>query len=112
MVVTIPGSLLCDHWPRRTSAIAGGLGLSIPMLVIGTLYATDGVHGDHGAGRWVVIVAIYMFAIAYSITWAVGFKLYTTELQPAVTRASASSLAQSANWVWFLPPYIASSMLT
>jgi sugar porter (SP) family MFS transporter len=98
-VVTIPATIYSDHWGRRKSAITGGIALSSTMLIIGSLYAADAVHGNEGIGRWIVIVAIYVFTIAFSITWAITFKVYASEIQPISTRASASSLAQSANWV-------------
>lgn len=69
------------------------------MILIGSLYASGSIHGSQGAARWVVIVTIYLFTISYSVTWSVGFKLYASEIQPPQTRAAASSLAQSANWV-------------
>lgn len=96
---TIPATAFSDHWGRRPSTIYGGLGLAGTMILIGSLYASNSVHGDHGAARWVVMVAIYVFAIIFSGSWAIGFKVYASEIQPPATRASASSLAQSANWV-------------
>lgn len=69
------------------------------MLVIGGLYAGNAVHSDSGAGRWVVIVSIYIFAALFSITWAVGIKIYVAESQPQRTRASATNLAQGSNWI-------------
>lgn len=69
------------------------------MFIIGSLYAAGAVHGDHGPARWVVIAMIYIFAIVFCATWAVSFRVYTSEIQPAKTRAGAASLATSANWV-------------
>ncbi|KAG7106660.1 Glucose transporter GlcP like protein [Verticillium longisporum] len=57
------------------------------------------VHADRGAGKWIVIVSIFLFAIVYSGTWAIGFRTFLVESLPATTRSSASSLAQSANWL-------------
>lgn len=103
LVTTIPATYFSDHWGRRPSTIYGGLGLTGTMVLIGSLYASGSVHADHGAARWVVIVAIYLFASIFSASWAVAFKLYASEIQPASTRASASSLAQSTNWVGVSP---------
>lgn len=69
------------------------------MIVIGSLYASDSVHTDHGVARWVVVGAIYIFAACFSVTWALCFRAYPSEIQPPVTRAAATSLAQSVNWV-------------
>ena len=52
----------------------------------------------------VVLVAIYIFVIVYSATWSIAFQIYSSEIQPPKTRAAASSLAQSANWVCDQPP--------
>ena len=98
-ISTIPASFLSDKWGRRTSSLWGAATLSFCMILIGSLYASGSVHGKTGAARWVVIVTIYLFTISYSVTWSVGFKLYASEIQPPQTRAAASSLAQSANWV-------------
>lgn len=69
------------------------------MVVMGSLYASKSVHSDRGAGRWAVIVMIYLFAITFSASWAVTLRVYAPEIQPPRTRASASSLAQSAHCV-------------
>lgn len=65
---------------------------------MGALYAGKAVHSSTGAGRWVVIVSIYIFAVIFSLSWAVGIKIYAAEIQPQRTRASATSLAHGSNW--------------
>lgn len=97
--VTIPAILLADRWGRRSSTIYGGIGLFLTMFLIGTLYASNSVHANYGAGRWIVIILIYLFAVIFSMTWAVGIKVYASEIQPPRTRAAATSLAQSSNWL-------------
>ena len=69
------------------------------MCLIGALYAGNAVHGQSGAGRWVVIVSIYIWAAIFSISWAVGIRIYVAESQPQRTRASATNLAHGSNWV-------------
>jgi len=97
--ITIPASLFCDRWGRRESAVTGGILLSTCMLLIGCLYAANTVHANSGAARWVVIVTIYVFAVSFCMTWAIGFRIYTNEIQPTRTRASAANLANSFNWL-------------
>lgn len=99
MATTIPATLFADRWGRRTSSLFGGTSITFIMLLMGSLYAAGEVHADSGAGRWVVIVSIYLFAIVFSATWAIGFRTFLVESLPRKTRSSASSLAQSANWV-------------
>lgn len=99
VLISIPAFMYADRWGRRTSAIAGGIALSLCMLIIGSLYATGSVHADSGIGRWVVVVLIFLFALSYSATWAVVGKIYASEIQPAQTRTAANSLAQGLNFV-------------
>ncbi|KKK17499.1 hypothetical protein AOCH_003879 [Aspergillus ochraceoroseus] len=96
--VTIPALMWADKWGRRQSIIYGGIGMSLTMFLMGALYAGNAVHSTTGAGRWVVIVCIYVFAVIFSLSWAVGIKLYAAEIQPQRTRASATSLAHGSNW--------------
>jgi len=112
-VTTIPAFLLIDRWGRRASTIYGGLLLFCTMTLIGSMYASDSVHADYGVGRWVVIVTIYVFTVGYCMTWALGVKLFASEIQPISTRATATGLSQSANaitnfFVAFITPVLLS----
>ncbi|KAF2133665.1 general substrate transporter [Dothidotthia symphoricarpi CBS 119687] len=98
-IVTIPALIWADQWGRRQSTIYGGLGLTFLMFLMGGLYASNAVHETYGAGRWVVIVSIYLFAVIFCISWAVGIKIFVAESQPQRTRASATGLAHGSNWV-------------
>ncbi|KAL5342906.1 general substrate transporter [Aspergillus crustosus] len=98
-LVTIPALLFADKWSRRQSVILGGLGLTILMFVTGSLYAANAVHSSTGAGRWIVIVCIYLFAALYSASWGVSIKVYSAEIQPQRTRAPATCLAHGSNWI-------------
>ena len=90
--------MFSDKWGRRQSTIYGGIGLAATMFLMGALYAGDAVHKDSGAGRWIVIVTIYLFSVIYCSSWGVGIKVYAAEIQPQRTRASATSLAHGSNW--------------
>ncbi|KAK8041553.1 transporter, partial [Apiospora phragmitis] len=97
--VTIPATLCADRWGRRANTIAGGLGMTCTMFLMGSLYASNAVHAGHGPGRWVVIVCIYVFAVLYCVSWAVGIKVYAAEIQRPATRASATGIAHGSNWL-------------
>ncbi|KFY17269.1 hypothetical protein V492_00787, partial [Pseudogymnoascus sp. VKM F-4246] len=96
-VSTIPAILLSDIWGRRASTMWGGAVICACMALMGSLYASNSVHATTGAGRWVVIVLIYIFVLAYCMSWAVGFKIFACEIQPIASRATATSLGQAAN---------------
>ena len=97
--VTIPALIWADKWGRRQSTIYGGVALSMIMFLMGILYASNAVHEDSGAGRWIVVVSIYLFAVVFCTTWAMGIKIWVAESQPQRTRASATSLAHGSNWL-------------
>lgn len=98
LVVTIPATLMCDMWGRKTSSVVGGALISAIMSLMGSLYAADAVHPGTPAA-WVVIVSIYLFGCVFSATWALGFRMYMIESLPRQTRSSGASLAQASNWV-------------
>ncbi|KAJ5263146.1 hypothetical protein N7478_010751 [Penicillium angulare] len=99
VATSIPATLLADKWGRRTSTLVGGVGLTTLMILIGSLYAGRAVFPTHGAGRWVVIVSIYLYCIVQATTWGISIKVWAPEIQPQHTRAQAISLGYGANWV-------------
>jgi Na+/melibiose symporter-like transporter len=82
--------------------MVGGLGLTITILLIGALYASDAT--SNSAARWVVIVCIYFYSVFVATTWAVSIKVYAPEIQPQHTRAKATALAHGFNSIcnWFV----------
>lgn len=90
---------MADYWRRRTIVAAGGVVLASCMAVVGTLYASNSVVNDGGVASWVVIVLIFVFALAYVSTWGIVGKIYASEIQPAHNRATANALAQSLIFV-------------
>ena len=99
MIITVPATLMCDMWGRRTSSLVGGSLTFFFMFLIGCLYAAGKVYAHHGAARWVVIVSVYLWACIFSATWALGLRMYLIESLPRKTRSSGASLAQASNWV-------------
>ncbi|KAK8132051.1 transporter [Apiospora kogelbergensis] len=91
--VTIPATIWADSWGRRPSLILGGVSMAVLMFLIGGLYAGHTVHADAGAGRWVVIVAIYVYIVIFCISWAIHVKVFAAEIQPKRTRATATGMA-------------------
>ncbi|KAJ4414741.1 hypothetical protein N0V82_007733 [Gnomoniopsis sp. IMI 355080] len=99
LATTVVGTIFADKWGRRTSSVLGGTLITILMLLMGSMYAADLVHATHGAGRWVVIISIYLFAIVFNGTWALAFRTFLVESLPRKTRSSGSSLGQCSNWI-------------
>lgn len=99
LATTVVATIFADKWGRKTSSVLGGTLITILMLLMGSMYAADLVHATHGAGRWVVIISIYLFAIVYNGTWALAFRTFLVESLPRKTRSSGSSLGQCSNWI-------------
>ncbi|KAF8518229.1 general substrate transporter [Gautieria morchelliformis] len=97
IVCTIGTMMATDRWGRRPATIGGGFTIAACFLVIGSVYASHG--SDTQAGRWAIIILIYVFVVAFSVTWAVYNRIYASEIQPKHTRSAATSLGQSVNWI-------------
>jgi hypothetical protein len=91
--------MYADSSGCRSSIIFGGMAMGILMVLMGGLYAGDAVHQNTGASLWIVIIYIYLFAAIYSASWGITVKVYSAEIQPQRTRASATTLGHSSNWV-------------
>lgn len=102
LAISIPALLLADKVSRRSSIIVGGCLLTFCMFTIGTLYASNSVTPQNPA-RWLVIILVFVFGLAYSATWGIVGKIYASEIQPAATRSAASAVAQGlgffTNWI-------------
>ncbi|KAK8211363.1 hypothetical protein M8818_003330 [Zalaria obscura] len=102
LLITLPAVLYGDRIPRRLSIITGGILLTTCMTLIGILYASNSVTTTSPA-RWVVIILVFVFGLAYVSTWGIVSKIYASEIQPPLTRSSANSVAQGlgffTNWV-------------
>ncbi|KAI1766319.1 general substrate transporter [Hypoxylon sp. FL1150] len=96
--ISIPAFLLADYWSRRAIVTIGGILLTGCMTIVGALYASDSVSNDSGAASWVIIVLIFVFALAYVSTWGIVGKIYASEIQPAHNRATANAMAQALNF--------------
>ncbi|KAH7103079.1 general substrate transporter [Auriculariales sp. MPI-PUGE-AT-0066] len=115
MSISVPGVIFADRWGRRPILLIGGLLLATPLITIGSLYASNAVQAGAGAARWVVVVLIFEFAIAFCATWGLVTRAYASEIQPTRTRATANALGQGlaflSNWIVAIttPVFLAAS---
>jgi Sugar (and other) transporter len=82
---------------RRSMIITGGSAIAGCMLTIGSIYASKG-HLSF-AGRWAIITLINLAIISFSMFRPLAIRIYASEIQPARTRAAASSLGQAVNGI-------------
>jgi len=96
VICTIGVQFFADTWGSRATMIGGGSVIASSMLIIGTLYATQA--SETQAGRWAIIVLLYIFVVGFSCSWAIVTRIICSEIQPMRTRAAATSLGQCMNW--------------
>ncbi|KAH9938959.1 general substrate transporter [Epithele typhae] len=96
-VFTVIGQfVISDKWGRRPALIFGGMVMATAMTVMGALYSQPNLSA---AGKWAAIALIYVYFIAFILTWAILIRVWVSESQPVKTRASVSSLALTTNWI-------------
>ncbi|ORY89284.1 general substrate transporter [Leucosporidium creatinivorum] len=93
--MTICGYFYIDRIGRRPLFIGGGIAVSCTLYVIGAMYASGAAHTS--VGKWVVIAFIELFALAFSGSWSMTVRLYSSEIQPSRTRAAATGFGQGVN---------------
>lgn len=64
-------------------------------MSLGALYLSGAAQSP--TGKALVIALIEVFAVGFTATFSLIIRLYSTEIQPSRTRASASSFGQGAN---------------
>ncbi|KAJ3864547.1 general substrate transporter [Lentinula novae-zelandiae] len=94
VAVTIVCTPFMDRMGRRISTIIGGIAMGCIICIIASIYAAG---AGSGGGRWVIIVCLYLFLVAFGSTWALTTRVYASEIQPLHNRAAVSSIANSCN---------------
>lgn len=86
-----------DRFGRRTSLFIGSFGIIASLLYLTIFLAvanptdSDGSSGASGAG-WAAVVAIYIFAIAYAISWGTIPWVINAEVFPTRIRSVCMSI--------------------
>jgi hypothetical protein len=77
VVATLPAQIWVDNWGRKPPMVAGGAGMALCFIIIGSLFAAFGIkEGDqvlltNGPAKYTVVALIYTFIALFSVTWAV-----------------------------------------
>lgn len=104
-ISTIPTQIWLDKWGRRIPLVAGGASMGICFLVIGSIYAHNGVFQNgvptlhQKSAHWIVIALVYVFIASFALSWGVVARVYSSEIIPTRLRAKVCALEQVANWV-------------
>ncbi|GAV99295.1 general substrate transporter [Lentinula edodes] len=74
--------------------------LNVAVTIVCTPFMDPSIYvagAGSGGGRWVIIVCLYLFLVAFGSTWALTTRVYASEIQPLHNRAAVSSIANSCN---------------
>lgn len=67
VAVTIVCTPFMDRMGRRISTMIGGIAMGCIICIIASIYVAG---AGSGGGRWVIIVCLYLFLVAFGSTWA------------------------------------------
>ncbi|ORY06727.1 high affinity glucose transporter [Basidiobolus meristosporus CBS 931.73] len=117
VIFTIPAILFVDRWGRRATLIAGSAGMTVCMVIVGSILAGVGdvvpkdpsnpdnglksidMHGNTAA-TYSIIAMVYIFVACFATTWGPVGWIYPVEIFPQRVRAKATSLSTASNWLF------------
>ncbi|KAI5799038.1 general substrate transporter [Geopyxis carbonaria] len=98
VVFTALAQAFMDRFRRRPVLLYGGVAMAAAMTTIGALYSHPAT-AEHPAAFRSVVALIFVYFIAFIVSWGIVVRIHVSEAQPVHTRASVAAQAQSANWV-------------
>lgn len=89
-----------DQVGRRKLAIGGGIGMAIPHIILAALVGTYSTSWqEHPGVAWFGVALIYIYVLAYSVSYGpLGWTL-PAEVFPSTVRAKGVGMAVCVNWV-------------
>lgn len=126
-VFTWPNMFYMDTWGRRTPMVIGGVGMGISMMLIGTIMKTKGksmsvqaawlrlilklgspvfnpvtqktnFHFSSQTASNATIAFVYVYVMAFAMTWACVAWVYPPELFTTGSRGRGTSMTSATNW--------------
>jgi sugar porter (SP) family MFS transporter len=94
VLFTVAAVLLLDRVGRRVLLIAGTVGLTVALAVLGAFFAFDWQHD----APWVALVALVVYIASFAIGLGPVFWLMISEIFPLTVRGQAMAVCSVANW--------------
>lgn len=97
---TLPALFLIDKMGKRPLLMAGALGDTISLVIVGAIIGKHGNElANHKAAGWVGIALIYVYDINFSYSFApIGWVL-PSEIFNLAIRSKAISITTSTTWM-------------
>ena len=97
---TWPGLILIDKIGRRPLLMAGGLGMSTCLLIVGILTAKfHDSWEEHPAAGWAACVFVWLYLSNFAYSWGPCSWTVISEVMPLSARSAGTALGASTNWV-------------
>jgi len=101
---SIGSFVLVDRLGRRKLLIFGMLGLTVAMLVGGSVVLAtreldaSGTERLPAAAGYVVIATVFAYMFSFGMSWGFGAWLYISEIMPLRVRGKAVGVCTGVNW--------------
>ncbi|KZT22502.1 MFS monosaccharide transporter [Neolentinus lepideus HHB14362 ss-1] len=89
-----------DHWGRKFLLRSGSVVMGCSHLIIAmVVYEDSDDWADHRVGAWLAVACLYVFTLAYGVSYGpVGWVL-PSEVFPTSIRSKGVALSTMSNWV-------------
>lgn len=97
---TIPAIMYMDRWGRRKVLIAGGIGMAISQLIVGTIYTVyKSSWASHKSAGWAAAVFVWVYIANFAFSIGCTNWIIPSEIFPPGVRSQAVGLAIGTNWL-------------
>jgi sugar porter (SP) family MFS transporter len=97
LVFTIVAILLLDRLGRRVFLIAGTVGLTVALVVLGAFFASGTLQANASA---LALIALVVYIASFAVGLGPVFWLMISEIFPLEIRGPAMAVCTIANWLF------------
>ncbi|KAJ5580513.1 hypothetical protein N7450_006814 [Penicillium hetheringtonii] len=100
LVGSVPIILYMDKFGRRRLAIAGGIAMGIPHIIMAGLFNKFSSNWTaHDGVGWFGVALVYIYVLAYALSYGPLGWVLPAEIFPSSRRAKGVGLATAVNWL-------------
>lgn len=97
---TIPAVLLIDRMGRRPLLMAGAIGTTVSLIIVGAIVAHYGKDlAANKAAGWTGIAFVYIYCVNFAYSWAPIGWVYPSEIFSLGMRSKGIAITTSSTWM-------------